>query len=281
MAEKENYKLLISKEELKNIAKYLKENESHDNKEDKSYKILEKIKSFFSKKFKNLNIKNFLKKFLLFLIILGFNYVIYKKLNSLLIKYEDLTFGFMGPVLAALITVDGVFAGFYFNKRQTYKEIVTRERIEWLHKIQEKLAFYLDLTTSNKKEREKLEEDYKNTVDKVYYEILFNINHDKDKNAVEALENYHKNYHKIIEDQDKFEIELEKIDDNNFKIKDSKDLEDVEKLILEEDKLKNKVIEEFVKIFNETWRDIKSEADWGLLYFFLKRKDLNKYFLKI
>lgn len=167
----------------------------------------------------------------------------------------------MGPVLAALITVDGVFAGFYFNKRQTYKEIVTRERIEWLHKIQEKLAFYLDLTTSNKKEREKLEEDYKNTVDKVYYEILFNINHDKDKNAVEALENYHKNYHKIIEDQDKFEIELEKIDDNNFKIKDSKDLEDVEKLILEEDKLKNKVIEEFVKIFNETWRDIKSEAD--------------------
>ncbi len=35
----------------------------------------------------------------------------------------------------------------------------------------------------------------------------------------------------------------------------------IEKLILEEDKLKNKVIEEFVKIFNETWRDIKSEAD--------------------
>ena len=60
MVEKEDYKLLISKEEWKNIAKYLKENESHDNKEDKSYKILEKIKSFFSKKFKNLNIKNFL-----------------------------------------------------------------------------------------------------------------------------------------------------------------------------------------------------------------------------
>ena len=238
MAEKENFKLIMSKEECKNIAKYLKENESRDNKEDKSYKILEKIKSFFSKKFKNLNIKNFLKKFLLFLIILGFNYVIYKKLNSLLIKYEDLTFGFMGPVLAALITVDGVFAGFYFNKRQTYKEIVTKERIEWLHKIQENLALYLDLTSlDNEQRREKLEEDYKNTVDKLYYEILFNINHHKDKKALKALEKYHKEY----------EIRRKR--------KSKKDSKDSKK-----DKLKDKVIEEFVKIFNKTWRDIKGEA---------------------
>lgn len=182
----------------------------------------------------------------------------------------------MGPVLAALITVDGVFAGFYFNKKQTYKEIVTRERIEWLHKIQGNLALYLDLTSSDKDDSENSEEN-KNKVDELYYEILFNINHVKDEKAINALKEYHMAYknkkdtkskeetkndtQKNIEVEDKFEIELEKIDDNNFKIKDSKDLEDVEKLILEEDKLKNKVIEEFVKIFNETWRDIKSEAD--------------------
>ena len=217
MSEKENFKLIMSKEEWKNIAKYLKENETRDDQkknetcddqEEKSHK----------------------KNFSLLLIISIFNILVCLILFFLLIKYEDLAFGSIGPVLAALITVDGVFAGFYFNKRQTYKEIVTRERIEWLHKIQEKLAFYLDLTTSNKEEREKLEEDYKNTVDKLYYEIIFNINHRKDKKALKALEKYHKEY------------EIRR------------------KRELKKDKLKDNVIEEFVKIFNKTWRDIKGEA---------------------
>lgn len=256
MAEKENFKLSISKEEWKNIAKYLKENETRDDREEKSYK----------------------KNFSLLLMISIFNILVCLILVFLLIKYENLAFGVTGPVLAALITVDGVFAGFYFNKRQTYKEIVTRERIEWLHKIQENLALYLELTSSdNEERREKLEEDHKNTVDKLYYEILFNINHVKDGKAINALEKYHMAYNinkkktklkeetkddaqKNIEDEDKFEIELEKIDENTFKIKDSKELEETFKLIIEEDELKNKVIKEFVEIFYKTWRDIKGEA---------------------
>lgn len=260
MAENENFKLIIYKEDLKKIVGDLRKINSHDDIEDKSCKCVEKTKSFFSKIFRNLNIKNFLKKLLLFLAFLGFNIIVCLILHKLLIKNEELTFGVIGPVLAALVTVDGVFAGFYFNKRQTYKEIVTKERIEWLHKMQENLALYLDLTSSNKEESENPQDHQKDNANKLYYEILFNINHDKDKNAVEALENYHKVYYKIFEGQDKFEIELEKTDDGIFKIKDSKVSEDIDKLILEE-KLKGKVIEEFVKIFNETWRDIKSEAD--------------------
>ena len=169
--------------------------------------------------------------------VLCFNLLFIVILFLMTLHYKILGENLVGTVLAALIGVNGVFAGFVFNKKQTYKEIVTRERIEWLHKMQENLALYLDLTSSNKEEREKLEEDYKNTVDKLYYEIIFNINHHKDKKALKALEKYHKEY------------EIRRKRKSKKYSKDSK-----------KDKLKDKVIEEFVKIFNETWRDIKGEA---------------------
>lgn len=162
--------------------------------------------------------------------VLCFNLLFIVILFLMILHYKILGESLVGTVLAALIGVNGVLAGFYFNKKQTYKEIVTRERIGWLHKMQENLALYLDLTSSNKEERKKLEEDYKNTVDKLYYEIIFNINHRKDKKALKALEKYHKEY----------EIRRKR---------ESK-----------KDKLKDNVIEEFVKIFNKTWRDIKGEA---------------------
>ena len=85
MAEKENLKLIINKEDLKKIAGDLKEIKSHDNKKDKPCKFLEKTKTFFSKKFKKLNIKKFPKK-ILFLIILGFNILVCLILHKLLIK---------------------------------------------------------------------------------------------------------------------------------------------------------------------------------------------------
>lgn len=169
--------------------------------------------------------------------VLCFNLLFIVILFLMTLHYKILGENLLGTVLAALIGVTGVFAGFYFNKKQTYKEIVTRERIEWLHKMQENLALYLDLTSSNKEEREKLEEDYKNTLDKLYYEIIFNINHHKDKKALKALEKYHKEY------------EIRRKRESKKDSKGSK-----------KDKLKDKVIEEFVKIFNKTWRDIKGEA---------------------
>lgn len=169
--------------------------------------------------------------------VLCFNLLFIVILFLMTIHYKILGENLVGTVLAALIGVIGVLAGFYFNKKQTYKEIVTRERIEWLHKMQENLALYLDLTSSNKEERKKLEEDYKNTVDKLYYEIIFNINHHKDKKALKAIEKYHKEY------------EIRRKRESKKDSKGSK-----------KGKLKDKVIEEFVKIFNKTWRDIKGEA---------------------
>ena len=219
---------------------------------------------------------NLEKTFCILIGVLCFNLLFIVILFLMTIHYKILGENLVGTVLAALIGVIGVLAGFYFNKKQTYKEIVTRERIEWLHKMQENLAIYLDLTSSNKERREKLEEDYKNTVDKLYYEILFNINHVKDEKAMNALEDYHMEYknkknkkskeetkddtQKNIEVEDKFEIEIEKINENTFKIKDSKELEETFKHIIEEDELKDEVMKEFVEIFYKTWRDIKGEA---------------------
>ena len=111
---------------------------------------------------------NLEKTFCIFIGVLCFNLLFIVILFLMILHYKILGENLVGTVLAALIGVNGVLAGFYFNKKQTYKEIVTRERIEWLHKMQENLALYLELTSSNKEEREKLEEDYKNTVDKLY-----------------------------------------------------------------------------------------------------------------
>lgn len=91
-----------------------------------------------------------------------------------------------GLIFSALITVTGVFAGFVFNKRQTYKEIVTRERIEWLHKMQEALAEFLALTSENKPEDKDKEE-----AGELYNLIINNLNVKEDKDKEEARKLYY------------------------------------------------------------------------------------------
>lgn len=204
-------------------------------------------------------------------------------------------------IFSTLITVSGVFAGFYFNKKQTYKEIVTRERIEWLHKMQEKLANYLEPTssteaTSDPNEEAKASVEDNATVNRLYYELSFNINHNKDADALKALNKYHYvRYGKpdkikvnlALKDEVKLELVLDKGEEDEllFKIKDKSELEKLKDLIspgelekikigkenenLDEEKefekelalLKKDLSEEFTKIFNETWGDIKREAD--------------------
>ena len=90
-----------------------------------------------------------------------------------------------GLIFSTFITVFGVFAGFVFNKRQTYKEIVTRERIEWLHKMQEALAEFLALTSENKPE-DKVKE-----AGELYNLIINNLNVKKDKDKEEARKLYY------------------------------------------------------------------------------------------
>lgn len=232
-------------------------------------------------------------------------------LSILIILYKTHSFDSLAKVLSSLIAVIGVFAGFFFNKRQTYKEIVTKERIEWLHKMQENLSEYLKLTNSimekdiekivnEKKKAKLLIEEKKDKIKKLYYEIIFNINHKNDKKALDAIKNYNS---LVLGELEKIRVNLAikegvklelvavageegellfkiKNESERNKIKDLIADEDLENILTAEDKYKNKdkdidekelpkeisllrkeVSEEFTKIFNETWNRIKREAD--------------------
>lgn len=178
----------------------------------------------------------------------------------------------VGILLSSIITVSGVFAGFYYNKREKYKKIVTKERVDWLHRLQNNLSEYLKLTNSimkkdvektvNEKEKEKaklLIEEKKDKINKLYYEIIFNINHQEHKKALDSI----KIYNDYI-----FGRELEK----NIKIKkkiieiESQESHELKKFkcyvyINNFDKLRREVEKNFTEIFKEVWENIKKEAD--------------------
>ena len=186
--------------------------------------------------------------------ICSFNLLILVILFLLLLHYKALSSDLVAKVLSALIAVIGVFAGFRFNKKQTYKEIVTKERIEWLHKMQENLSEYLVLTSSGK-----AKDIDRDKVRKLYYEIFLNINHEDDKKALDAI--------KIFNDYI-FGRELEK----NIKIKkkiieiESQDTHEVKKFTYYKykknfGKLRSNVEKSFAEIFKEVWENIKKEAD--------------------
>lgn len=186
--------------------------------------------------------------------ICSFNLLILVILFLLLLHYKALSSDLVAKVLSALIAVIGVFAGFRFNKKQTYKEIVTKERIEWLHKMQENLSEYLVLTSSGK-----AKDIDRDKVRKLYYEIILNINHENDKEALDAI--------KIFNDYI-FGRELEK----NIKIRkgiielESQDTHEVKKFTYYKyqknfGKLRSSVEKSFAEIFKEVWENIKKEAD--------------------
>lgn len=104
-------------------------------------------------------------------------------LTILIIHYKTLNFDPLAKVLSALIAAAGVFAGFYYNKREKYKEIVTKERIDWLHRLQNNLSEYLKLTRNG-------EAQDKDKVTKLYYKIIFVINHEEHKKALAAIKIY-------------------------------------------------------------------------------------------
>lgn len=220
---------------------------------------------------------------------------------ALIIKYKAYSADSIGSIIAASIAVLGVYFTVMENKKKTYNEIVTRERIEWLHKMQEKLAYYLEPTSateakSDSNEEAKASVEDNATVNRLYYELSFNINHHKDADALKALNNYHYarngkpdkiKVNLALKDEVKLELVLDKGEEGEllFIIKDKSELDKLKDLIssgelekikigkenenLDEEKefekelalLKKDLSEEFTKIFNETWGDIKREAD--------------------
>lgn len=186
--------------------------------------------------------------------ICSFNLLILVILFLLLLHYKALSSDLVAKVLSALIAVIGVFAGFYYNKREKYKEIVTKERIDWLHKMQENLSEYLVLTSCGK-----AKDIDRDKVTKLYYEIILNINHENDKEALDAI----KIYNDYI-----FGRELVR----NIKIRkgiielESQDTHEVKKFTYYKykknfGKLRSNVEKSFAEIFKEVWEDIKEEAD--------------------
>lgn len=186
--------------------------------------------------------------------ICSFNLLILVILFLLLLHYKALSSDLVAKVLSALIAVIGVFTGFYYNKREKYKEIVTKERIEWLHKMQENLSEYLVLTSSGK-----AKDIDRDKVRKLYYEIILNINHENDKEALDAI----KTYNDYI-----FGRELVR----NIKIRkgiielESQDTHEVKKFTYYKykknfGKLRSNVEKSFAEIFKNVWENIKKEAD--------------------
>lgn len=60
---------------------------------------------------------------------------------------------------------------------------MTKERIDWLHRLQNNLSEYLKLTRNGAAED-------KDKVTKLYYKIIFAINHENDKEALASIKIY-------------------------------------------------------------------------------------------
>lgn len=264
---------------------------SEDNKKSIVKRLSEIKKSFVNNKSSEEKNLCTLKKFVIF------NILILIFLLILIILYKEIIFDLVAKVLSSLIAVAGVFAGFYYNKREKYKEIVTKERIDWLHKMQENLSEYLVLTSSgNAKNIDK------DKVTELYYKIIFSINHEKDEEALAAIKNYHR---LVLGEPEKITLNLALTQDKKiellavpggedellFKIKDKSERDKLKGLIEDEKlkdiligevKFKNKnkgkdkkekdrskeisllrdeVSEEFTEIFKKVWEDLKEEAD--------------------
>ena len=235
---------------------------------------------------------DFIKAYCIYIITLVISFLILSRIlsanSNILQLIPDNKIGeSLGLIISALITVTGVFVGFYFNKKQTYKEIVTRERIEWLHKTQEALAEFLAITSRN--DLLNGDNDKLDRARELYYLIISNLNvkedkDEKNKNERDAVELLYKYVNSkgldvqlnFVKDEDS----EEKKDSNDTKSIDelkeeNEDLKDQIKTL--EDKIKNlrkteevdplaghkrkEIISQYTEIFNGTWNRIKNEAD--------------------
>lgn len=86
----------------------------------------------------------------LFYLLIGFMIFLYFN-PSIIGKWisEDEFIKRLGKILPALIAVAGVYATVANNRKGTYKEIVTRERIDWIHDLRDSLAELMEIMEDN------------------------------------------------------------------------------------------------------------------------------------
>ena len=204
---------------------------------------------------------------------------------ALIIKYKAYSADGIGSIVAATIAVLGVYYTAMENKKKTYNEIVTRERIERLHKMQEALAEFMSIT-SNSKVKKGLK-DKKDRARELYYLIISNLNvkeedgKENERDAVESLYDYaiskgldvELNFDRNVDSDEKKDSNVTKsideLKEENEKLtKKIKTLEDTIKILRkteEADKLtghkRKEIIKQYTEIFNGTWNRIKDEAD--------------------
>ena len=178
-------------------------------------------------------------------------------------KEDTRTYYFLSnlkEILPALVAAAGVFEGFNINRKKSFKEIVTKERIKWLHRLQNNLSEYLKLTRNGK-----INIEDKDKVTELYYKIIFNINHEDDKDdkddkeALDAIKNYNeyifsKELDKDIIIKDGI-IEIESIGTNEL------NKYTYYEYIKNYENLRSKVETSFTKLFKDVWEKIKNEAD--------------------
>lgn len=243
------------------------------NKKDESSNNKSKCESFF----------NFIKEFCILISILSIASLLLSIFiciisNSLILIPGEKIGESIALIISSIIAVIGVFAGFFFNKKQTYKEIVTKERTLWLNKLKDnvsQLIAILDVYDGllNKSK-------YKVRAKDLFYNIITNLNVNYEENSNNSTDE---------EDRRKEEVELNREAiiylylyaqakglevDLNFEDKEKiKECEkEINKVTEKEGERKSKKIEfqkaarkvalqKFTKIYKSVWGDIKGEAD--------------------
>ena len=162
-------------------------------------------------------------------------------------------------IISSIIAVIGVFAGFFFNKKQTYKEIVTKERTLWLNKLKDnvsQLIAILDVYDGllNKSK-------YKVRAKDLFYNIITNLNVNYDRNSNNSGKEVELNKEAIIylylyAKKKGLEVDLNFEDEE--KIKDCEEELNKVKFSNAERKF---ALEKFTIIYKTVWKDIKGEAD--------------------
>lgn len=183
---------------------------------------------------------------------------------------EDEFISRLGTILPALIAVAGVYATVANNRRGTYKEIVTRERIDWIHDLRDSLAELMEIMEAYEVSGEEIDQAiYKKDMRKVkqlYFRIISSLNVDdkKDKKLIHIRAILSLN--KYLKDK-KQELPL------NFKVnglsfvyydEEKEELEDSRNMkkfrIYELNGSSEEVISLFTMIYKDTWEDVKGEA---------------------
>lgn len=205
--------------------------------------------------------RDFIKEYLIYifsllvsLVILSF--LIWINSNFLNIIPDEKIEEALGLIISATITVGGVFAGFVFNKKQTYIEVVTKGRKIWLNNLKDNLSEFMaicDVGLVHSWGKDSYEK--KERAIELYYNIITNLNikDEKDRKKILALYNYAIN--KKLDVVLNFKLDT---DDNKDEVEGKNETEKIVDLKLG---TREEVMKQFMDLFKDEWEVVKREAE--------------------